>query len=136
LYVVLLGTIGDRQCKSNIIGSYCIHAGFPPRRPGFKLGSAHVGFFNGQKWRRGNLSPRTSVSLANLHCICFSTIIFTITRGWHNRPGMAAVTVSTESFDYSQSYITQNYIIVYVLHVLIKEYNDITFIASVRTWCL
>jgi hypothetical protein len=28
---------------------------------------------------------------ANLHSICFSTIIFTITRGWHNRPGVAAV---------------------------------------------
>jgi hypothetical protein len=26
----------------------------------------------------------------NLHSICFSTIIFTVTRGWHNRPGVAA----------------------------------------------
>jgi hypothetical protein len=30
-----------------------------------------------------------SVSPANLHSICFYTIIFTITRGWHNRPGLA-----------------------------------------------
>jgi hypothetical protein len=39
----------------------------------------------GQKWRWGRFPPRTSVSPANLHSICFSTIIFTITRGWHNR---------------------------------------------------
>jgi hypothetical protein len=31
------------------------------------------------------------VSPADLHSICFSTIIFTITRGWHDRPGVAAV---------------------------------------------
>jgi hypothetical protein len=41
----------------------------------------HVGFCDGQKWRWGKLYPRTSVSSANLHSICFSTIIFTITRG-------------------------------------------------------
>jgi hypothetical protein len=41
--------------------------------------------------RWGRFSRRTSVSPANLHSICFSKIIFTITRGWHNRPGMAAV---------------------------------------------
>jgi hypothetical protein len=29
--------------------------------------------------------------LANLNSICFSTIIVTITRGWHNRSGVAAV---------------------------------------------
>jgi hypothetical protein len=34
-------------------------AGFPPRRPGFKLGSGHVGFCDGQKWRWGRFSPRT-----------------------------------------------------------------------------
>jgi hypothetical protein len=28
-------------------------AGFPPRRPGFKPGSGHVGFCDGQKWRWG-----------------------------------------------------------------------------------
>jgi hypothetical protein len=32
---------------------------FPPRRPGFKPGSGHVGFCDGQKWRRGRFSPRT-----------------------------------------------------------------------------
>jgi hypothetical protein len=40
--------------------------------------------------------PRTSVSPANLHFIC-STIIFTITRGWHNRPGVAAVPITWQS---------------------------------------
>jgi hypothetical protein len=39
-------------------------------------------------------SPRTSVSPANLHSICFPTIIFTITRCWHNRPGVAALPIA------------------------------------------
>jgi hypothetical protein len=39
----------------------------------------------------------TSVSPANLHSICFSTIIFTITRGWHNRPGVAAVPIASHT---------------------------------------
>jgi hypothetical protein len=69
------------------------NAGFPPLRPGFKPGSGHVGFCDGQNWRWGRFSPRTSVSPANIHSICFSTIIFTITRGWHNRPGVAAVPI-------------------------------------------
>jgi hypothetical protein len=71
-------------------------AGFPPRRPEFKLGSGHVKFCDGQKWRWGRFSPRTSVSPVNLHSICFSTIIFTITRGWHNRPGVAAVPIASQ----------------------------------------
>jgi hypothetical protein len=37
------------------------------------------------------------VSPANLHSICFSTIIFTITRGWHNRPGVAAVPIASQT---------------------------------------
>jgi hypothetical protein len=73
-------------------------AGFPPRRPGFKSGSAHMGFCDRQKWRWGRFSQRTSVSPANLHSICFSTIIFTIiTRGWHIRPGVAAVPIATQT---------------------------------------
>jgi hypothetical protein len=71
-------------------------AGFPPRRPGFKPGSGHVGICDGQKWRWGRFSPSTSVSPANLHSICFSTIIFTTTRGWHNRPGVAAVQIALQ----------------------------------------
>jgi hypothetical protein len=43
----------------------------------------------------GQVSPSTSVSPANLHSIC-STIIFTITRGWHNRPGVAAVPIASQ----------------------------------------
>jgi hypothetical protein len=37
------------------------------------------------------------VSPANLHSICFSTIIFTIARGWHNRPGVAAVSIASQT---------------------------------------
>jgi hypothetical protein len=37
------------------------------------------------------------VSPANLHSICFSTIIFTITRGWHNRPGVSAVPIASQT---------------------------------------
>jgi hypothetical protein len=29
--------------------------------------------------------------------ICFSTIIFTITGGWHNRPGVAAVPIASQT---------------------------------------
>jgi hypothetical protein len=71
-------------------------ADFPPRRPGFRPGSGHVRFCDGQKWRWGRFSPRTSVSPANLHSICF-TIIFTVTRGWHNRPGVAAVPIASQT---------------------------------------
>jgi hypothetical protein len=71
--------------------------GFPPRRPGFKTGSVHVGFLDRQKWRWGRFSPRTSVSPANLHSIYFSTMIFIITRGWNNRPGVAAVPIASQS---------------------------------------
>jgi hypothetical protein len=31
------------------------------------------------------------------HSICFSTIIFTITQGWHNRPGVAAVPIASQT---------------------------------------
>jgi hypothetical protein len=68
----------------------------PPRRPGFKPGSGYVGFCYGQKWRWSRFSPKTSVSPANLHSICFSTIVFTITRGWHNRPGVVAVPITSQ----------------------------------------
>jgi hypothetical protein len=50
-----------------------------------------VGFCDGQKMALGKVSP------ANLHSICFSTIIFPITRGWHNRPGVAAVPTASQS---------------------------------------
>jgi hypothetical protein len=39
----------------------------------------------------GQVFSESLVSPANLHSICFSTIIFTITRGWHNRPGVAVL---------------------------------------------
>jgi hypothetical protein len=56
-----------------------------------------VGFCDGEKWRWGKFSPRTSVSPANLHSNYFSTIIFIITRGWHNRPEVAAVPIASQS---------------------------------------
>jgi hypothetical protein len=34
---------------------------------------------------------------ANLHSIYFSIIIFTITRGWHNRPGVAEVPIASQT---------------------------------------
>jgi hypothetical protein len=45
----------------------------------------------------GRISPRSSVSPASLHSICFSTIIFTITRGWHNRLGVAVVPIASQT---------------------------------------
>jgi hypothetical protein len=69
----------EKQEKRGRAIAQAVVEGFPPRRPGFKPGSGHVGFFDGQKWRWGRFSPRTSVSPANLNSICFSTIIFTIT---------------------------------------------------------
>jgi hypothetical protein len=82
---------------------------FSPRRPGFKPGSGHVGFCDGQKWRWGRFSPRrTSVSHANLHSICFSTIIFTITRGWHSRPWVAAVPIASQTIINKNTKITRS----------------------------
>jgi hypothetical protein len=49
------------------------------------------------KWLWGKFSPRTSVFPANLHSICFSTIFFTITRGWHNKPRVAAVPIASQT---------------------------------------
>jgi hypothetical protein len=46
---------------------------------------------------REGFPPRTSVSPANLHSIYFSTINFIITRGWHNRPGVAAVPIASQT---------------------------------------
>jgi hypothetical protein len=80
-------------------------AAFPQRRPGFKSGSRHVGYCDGQKWRWGRFSPRTSVFPANLHSICISTIIFTITRGWHNRPGVAEVPIASQTRIKEKAYI-------------------------------
>jgi hypothetical protein len=42
-------------------------------------------------------SPRTSVSPANLHSIMLSIIIFIITRGWHNSPGVASVPIVSQT---------------------------------------
>jgi hypothetical protein len=45
----------------------------------------------------GILRELRFVSPANLHSISFSTIIFTITRGWRNRPGVAAVSIASQT---------------------------------------
>jgi hypothetical protein len=42
-------------------------------------------------------SRELSVSPTNIHSICFSTIIFTISRGWHNMPGVAAVPIASKT---------------------------------------
>jgi hypothetical protein len=44
----------------------------------------------------GFLRELRFVSPANLYSIYLSTIIFTITRGWHNRPGVAAVPIASQ----------------------------------------
>jgi hypothetical protein len=74
-----------------------IVAGFPPRRPGFKPGSSHVGFVVDKVALGQVFSEDFAVSPANLHSICFSTIIFTITRGWHNRPAVAALPIASQT---------------------------------------
>jgi hypothetical protein len=84
------------------------------RLPGFKSGSGHVGFCDGQKWRWGTFSPRTSVSPANLQSICFSSIIFTITRGWHNRPGVAAVPIASQTRIKKKELLSSRNITLYV----------------------
>jgi hypothetical protein len=53
--------------------------GFPPRRPGFKPGSGHVGFVV-DKVTMGQFSPSTSVSPANLHSTSYTTL--TLIWGW------------------------------------------------------
>jgi hypothetical protein len=45
----------------------------------------------------GQAFSENLISPANLHSICFSTFIFTITRGWHNRPGVAAVPIASQT---------------------------------------
>jgi hypothetical protein len=44
-----------------------------------------------------------------LHSIYFSTIIFIITRGWHNRPGVAAVSIASQSRIKKEKKIYINY---------------------------
>jgi hypothetical protein len=45
----------------------------------------------------GQVFSKNLGSPANLHSICFSTMIFTITRGWHNRPGVAAMPIASQT---------------------------------------
>jgi hypothetical protein len=50
-------------------------------------------------WRKvalGQVFSENFGSPATLHSICFSTIIFTITCGWHNRPGVATVPIASQ----------------------------------------
>jgi hypothetical protein len=75
--------LGRDSCIVISLSSRCSSLAFPPRRPGFKPGSSHVGFCDGQKWRWDRFSPSTSVSPANLYCTIFSTITIT----YH--PGLA-----------------------------------------------
>jgi hypothetical protein len=81
------------------------------RRAGFKPGSGHVGFCDGQKWRWGRFSPRTSVSPAN-NSTNFSIII--ITRDCHNRP------ISDRSVEWAQLDSTP----IIQIKKIINEYNN------------
>jgi hypothetical protein len=102
-----VGLVGCRILRQQLcrvsyfIGPRHSSGGYSPAShrggPGLKPGSGHVGFCDGQNWCWGRFSPRTSVSPANLHSSCFSIIIITITRGWHNRPGVAAVPIASET---------------------------------------
>jgi hypothetical protein len=73
-------------------------------------------FVMDKKWGWDRFSPRTSVSPANLHSICFSTIIFTITRGWHNRPGR-----SGRSANSLTNQIIKKLIIIIIIIIIIIE---------------
>jgi hypothetical protein len=42
-------------------------------------------------------SENFAASPANLHSICFSTNIFTVTRGWYNRTGVAALPIASQT---------------------------------------
>jgi hypothetical protein len=84
-------------CVSGSAIAQAISRRLPTAAARFKPGSGHVEFCDGQKWRWGRFSPRTSVFPANPHSTCLSTIIFTITRGWHNRPRVAAVPIASQT---------------------------------------
>jgi hypothetical protein len=57
---------------------------FPPRRPRFKPGSGQVEFCDGQKWRWGMCSPRTSVCFP-----CQSTFHLLLHNHLHYHPRLA-----------------------------------------------
>jgi hypothetical protein len=75
------------------------------------------------KWRWGRFSQRTSVSPANLHSICFSIIIFTITRGWHNRSGAAAVPIASQPPPPKVNIVHLHSVLVYIIvKITTKDY--------------
>jgi hypothetical protein len=67
-------------------------ASFPQRRPGFKPGSGHVGFVVDKVGLGEGFSPSTSVFIPPISPQSPSPII----RGWHNRPGEAAVPIASQ----------------------------------------
>jgi hypothetical protein len=85
-----------------------------------------VGFCDGQKCRWGMFSPRTSVSPSNIHSICFSTIIFTITRGWHNRSGVAAAPIASQTGIKKKLIQTTSY----RAYVIYYEYEDASLVGG------
>jgi hypothetical protein len=58
-----------------------------------------MGFCDGQKVALGQVfsSENFGFPCQSTHSICFSTIIFTITRGWHNMAGVAAVPIASQA---------------------------------------
>jgi hypothetical protein len=59
-----------------------IAAGFPPRRPGFKPGSGHVGCCDGQKWCRGKFPLPIYIPSASPQSSSLSPEAGTIGQEW------------------------------------------------------
>jgi hypothetical protein len=71
----------------------CVSSGLP-RRPGFKPGSVHLEFCDGQKWRWGRFSPRTSGF--HLRQSTFYLLLHNHLH-YHPRPGVAAVPIVSQT---------------------------------------
>jgi hypothetical protein len=65
--------------------------------PGSNPGLVMWDFVMDKSGARAGFLRELLFPLHNLHSIYFSTIIFTITRGWHNRPGVAAVPTASQT---------------------------------------
>jgi hypothetical protein len=65
--------------------------------PGSMLGLVMWDFVMDQSGAGAGFLRELRFPPSNLHSICFSTIIFTITRGWHNRSGVATVPIASQT---------------------------------------
>jgi hypothetical protein len=86
----------------------------PPRRPGFKPGSGHVGFCDGQKWRwRAGFLRELRSPLPIYIPSASPQSSSLITRGWHKRPGVAAVPIASQT-KYKKPELTHSYLLTFV----------------------